>query len=226
MFIFNTQLLMIGIDNTFEFIVVVVSSIIGMLLFAAATQGYWLTRNRWWETVLLLGIVFLIFRPGFLYDRIEAPYEYLDGKKIFEVADKKKEGDSIEFVVAGETLEGTAREYTFTLPLAQGENGKERIANTGLQLDDLFGPMEVAMVLPGNNKQVEAIKNAGVDSGWIVKSVRVETDRLPKQIIFIPLTFLILLMAWMQLNRKKKLELAMDNPIDNMWVSIPKDKKE
>jgi TRAP transporter 4TM/12TM fusion protein len=226
MFIFNTQLLMIGIDNTFEFIVVVVSSIIGMLLFAAATQGYWLTRNRWWETVLLLGIVFLIFRPGFLYDRIEAPYEYLDGKKIFEVADKKKEGDSIEFVVAGETLEGTAREYTFTLPLAQGENGKERIANTGLQLDDLFGPMEVAMVLPGNNKQVEAIKNAGVDSGWIVKSVRVETDRLPKQIIFIPLTFLILLMAWMQLNRKKKLELDMENPIDNMWVSIPKDKKE
>ena len=205
MFIFNTQLLMIGIDNAFEFIVVVISSIIGMLLFAAATQGFWFTKNKWWETILLLGIVFLIFRPGFIYDKIEPPYQYLDGKKIFEVANKKQEGDLIEFVVAGETLEGIEREYTFTLPLAKGENGKERINNTGLQIDDMFGPMEVAMIMPGNNRQVEAIKNAGVDSGWVIKSVRVETDRLPKQIIFIPLAFIITLMAWVQIRRRKLL---------------------
>ncbi len=74
---------------------------------------------------------------------------------------------------------------------------------TGLQLDDMFGPMEVAMVLPGSNKQVEAIKKAGVDSGWIVESVKLERDRLPKQIVLIPVFIAVFLLGWVQIKRKK-----------------------
>jgi TRAP transporter 4TM/12TM fusion protein len=203
MFIFNTQLLMIGIDNTFEFVIVVITSLIGMLLFAAATQGYWLTKNKWWETILLLALTFLMFRPGYIWNKIEPPYNNLAGNKIFEVANNMKKGERLEFMVSGETLEGVQRNFTFGLPLGEGKTGKERIDSTGLQLDNLFGPMEVSMILPGNNKQVEAIKKAGVDSGWIIESVRVERDRLPKQIVLIPVIFFILFMAWLQLRRKK-----------------------
>ncbi|MEA2049126.1 MAG: TRAP transporter permease [Campylobacterota bacterium] len=227
MFIFNTQLLMIGIDNTFEFVVVVISSIIGMLLFAAATQGFWFVKNRWWETILLLALSFLIFRPGFIYDKIEAPYENVPGQEIFKIADNLKQGDILEFVLEGETLEGVNREYTFGLPLAKGETGQERINNTGFQLDNIFGPMEVAMIMAGNNKQVEAIKQAGVDSGWIVKSVRVQRDRLPKQIILIPIFAFVIFMAWLQLKRREKEYEKIDeenNHIDQMWITIPKTK--
>jgi len=206
MFIFNTQLLMIGIDHVFEFVVVVITAIVGMLLFAAATQGFWFTRNRWFETILLLALTFIMFRPGYIWDRIEAPYENVPGKEIFKVADKMKAGERLQFVVSGETLEGRERSYTFGLPLANGETGKERVNSTGLQLDDMFGPMEVSMILPGNNKQVEAIKKAGVDSGWIIESVRVERDRLPKQIVLIPVFGLIFFLAWIQIKRRKKLE--------------------
>ena len=62
-FIFNTQLLMIGIDSVISFISVVTSSVIAILLFAAATQGYWLVKNRLWETVLMLIVAFMFFRP-------------------------------------------------------------------------------------------------------------------------------------------------------------------
>ena len=205
MFIFNTQLLMIGIDNVFEFVVVVVSSIIGMLLFAAATQGFWFVKNRWYETILLLALTFVIFRPGFFYDHIEEPYIYKEGTEIFKVADNMEKGDSIEFVVAGETLEGKQREYTFTLPLADGENGKERINNTGFKIDNMFGPMEVSMILEGNNKQVEAIKRAGVDSGWVIQTVKVENDRLPKQIVLIPAFAFMIFLAMLQIKRRKEL---------------------
>ena len=203
MFIFNTQLLMIGIDNIFEFVIVVVSSIIGMLLFAAATQGFWFTKNRWWETAALLLAAFLIFRPGFLWDKIQEPYEHLPGKEIFKVADKLKEGESIQFMVKGETIEGIQREYTFALPLKKGGTGKEKLDNTGLMLDDLFGPMEVAMIMEGGNKQLEAIKKAGVTSGWIVESVRVEKERLPKQIVLIPVLAFVIFLAAIQLKRRK-----------------------
>ncbi|WP_458700864.1 TRAP transporter permease [Sulfurospirillum sp. 1307] len=208
MFIFNTQLLMIGVDNTFEFIMVVVAAISGMLLFAGATQGFWFDRNKWWETILLLALTFILFRPGFIWDRIEPPYQDLPGKEIFKVADKMKKGDRLTFVVSGETIEGKQRTYTFSLPLEEGKDGKERINNTGFQLDNMFGPMEVAMVNPGHNKQVEAMKKAGVDSGWVIESVEVERDRLPKQIVLIPAYLLVFLLGWNQIRRRKKALLA------------------
>jgi len=205
MFIFNTQLLMIGIGNTFDFVSVVVSAIVGMLLFAAATQGFWFVKNRWWETIMLLLLTFIIFRPGFIWDKIQAPYQHLEGKEIFNVANKMKAGDRLEFVVSGETIEGVERKYTFALPLAEGKNGKERVNNTGFQLDNLFGPMEVSMIVAGHNKQVEAIKKAGVDSGWVIEEVRAKTDRLPKQIILIPAFLIMFFIGWFQVKRRKEL---------------------
>jgi len=209
LFIFNTQLLMIGIDNVFSFVIVVVSSIIAILLFAAATQGYWLVKNRWWETVVLLLVAFMLFRPGYFWDKIDPPFKDIPGTQIFQIADTMEPGESIRFVVEGETLEGIERAYTFLLPLAYGDSGKERVNNTGLQLDDLFGDMEVAMVMPGIsndraiNKQVEAIKVAGVDSGWIITSIQTERKTLPKQIVFIPALLLIGIVGNMQLRRRK-----------------------
>ena len=209
LFIFNTQLLMIGIDNVFSFAIVVVSSIIAILLFAAATQGYWLVKNRWWETVVLLLVAFMLFRPGYFWDKIDPPFKDIPGAQIFQIADTMEPGESIRFVVEGETLEGIERAYTFLLPLAYGDSGKERVNNTGLQLDDLFGDMEVAMVMPGIsndraiNKQVEAIQVAGVDSGWIITSIQTERKTLPKQIVFIPALLLIGIVGTMQLRRRK-----------------------
>ncbi len=209
LFIFNTQLLMIGIDNVFSFALVVVSSIIAILLFAAATQGHWLVKNRWWETVVLLLVAFMLFRPGYFWDKIDPPFKDMPGTQIFQIADTMEPGESIRFVVEGETLEGIKRAYTFLLPLAYGDSGKERVNNTGLQLDDLFGDMEVAMVMPGIsndraiNKQVEAIKVAGVDSGWIITSIQAKRKTLPKQIVFIPALLLIGIVGNMQLRRRK-----------------------
>lgn len=236
MFIFNTQLLMIGIDNVFDFIIVVVSSIIGMLLFAAATQGFWLVKNRWWETIGLLLAAFLIFRPGFVWDEIQAPYTNIEGSKIFEVAKNLKEGEAIHFTVNGETLEGIEKTLTFTLDVGKGETGKEKLDNVGLILDNMFGPMEVAMIMEGSNKQLAAIKKAGVDSGWQVQSVRIENeDRISKHIVLIPVFAFVFFMAWIQLKRKKEHEEKeqeiqseienSDNPINQMWVTLPKDKK-
>ena len=209
LFIFNTQLLMIGIDNVLSFAIVVVSSVIAILLFAAATQGHWLVKNRWWETVVLLLVAFMLFRPGYFWDKIDPPFKDMPGAQIFQIADTMEPGESLRFVVEGETLEGIKRAYTFLLPLAYGDSGKERVNNTGLQLDDLFGDMEVAMVMPGIsndraiNKQVEAIKVAGVDSGWIITSIQAKRKTLPKQIVFIPALLLIGIVGTMQLRRRK-----------------------
>jgi len=154
-------------------------------------------------------VAFMLFRPGYFWDKIDPPFKDMPGAQIFQIADTMEPGESIRFVVEGETLEGIKRAYTFLLPLAYGDSGKERVNNTGLQLDDLFGDMEVAMVMPGIsndraiNKQVEAIKVAGVDSGWIITSIQAKRKTLPKQIVFIPALLLISIVGTMQLRRRK-----------------------
>ncbi|RLA08476.1 MAG: C4-dicarboxylate ABC transporter [Gammaproteobacteria bacterium] len=214
LFIFNTQLLMIGVDSILNLVVVVVSSVMAILLFAAATQGFWLVKSRLWETLVIVLCAFLLFRPGFVWDKVQPPFENLSGKQIFQVADKMQAGDLLQFVVEGETLEEVERSYTFMIPLETGKTGRQRINNTGLQLDDSLGEMEVAMINlgissnTGITKQLESFKKAGVDSGWIIKSVRVKSDRVPKEIVYIPTLALIFFIGFLQIRRKKQQQLS------------------
>jgi len=73
MFIFNTQLLLIGVDSVLDLLLTVFSAVIAILVFSAATQGFWLVKTKWWETLLLLLIAFSMFRPDFWWDKIYPP---------------------------------------------------------------------------------------------------------------------------------------------------------
>ena len=105
-FIFNTQLLMIGIDNVFDFFLTVITAILAMLAFASATQGYFLIKNRIWETVVLLLVAFTFFRPGFWWDMVYEPIVTADSAQIVEIAKASPPGADIQLEVAGVTIEG------------------------------------------------------------------------------------------------------------------------
>ena len=62
LFIFNTELLLIGVDVIHGIFIFIVATV-AMLLFAAATQGWFLARNRVWESVALLLLAFTFFLP-------------------------------------------------------------------------------------------------------------------------------------------------------------------
>ncbi|NLC21213.1 MAG: TRAP transporter permease, partial [Halomonadaceae bacterium] len=64
LFIFNTDLLLIDV-GWLQGVVIFVIATIAMLIFAAGTQGYFLVRSRWYESLLLLLVAFTLFRPGF-----------------------------------------------------------------------------------------------------------------------------------------------------------------
>ena len=53
---------------------VVVTSIIACFSFAAATQHFFLVKNRWWETVAMFVIAFTLFRPDIYRDWFFAPF--------------------------------------------------------------------------------------------------------------------------------------------------------
>ena len=64
MFIFNSQLLLIGVESWWMAAWVMFSGLAAMFAFAGATQGYLAARCRWYETVLLLGVTAVVLQPA------------------------------------------------------------------------------------------------------------------------------------------------------------------
>ncbi len=65
MFIFNTDILLIGITNFFEAIFIFIMTCIGTCAFAGATQGWFIAKNRWYELIGLIVVCGFMFRPYF-----------------------------------------------------------------------------------------------------------------------------------------------------------------
>ena len=204
MFIFNTQLLLMGIDSWWHLLLTIISSVIAMLIFSAATQGWWFTKNKWWETVLLLVLTFTFFRPGFWWDQIYPAKVLYPGTEIAQVTETLHVGESIELIVAGENLEGDFISKTVRLPFEDNATtAEDRIASMGLMLNEVDDRMVVDMVEFGSPAEA-----AGVDFDWEISSVVTKADRPMKEWVFVPALLILFGLAFNQKRRARKEQLS------------------
>jgi len=197
-FIFNPQLLMIDIDHWMEALLVIAISTGAILVFSAATMGWFLTKSRLWESAALLLICFALFRPGYFMDMLYDPYEHRPGKDIFQIAGEIPEGGRLLLRVEGINLEGEDVSKTVSLPLTAAGEGRARINAAG-----------AGMIPMGNDVQIGAIKfgspakRVGLESGYKVTQVLLPADRPSKHLIYIPALALLGVIAWLQWRRRK-----------------------
>ncbi|MDH3475617.1 MAG: TRAP transporter permease, partial [Rhodospirillales bacterium] len=199
MFIFNTQLLMIGIDHWWEFVLTVASAVTAMMVFAAATQGYFLVRSRIWETALLLLVTFTLFRPGFWMDQIYPPLESVAAGQIVQLSEAMPEGARLRVRVTGVDLEGDPVDKTVMLPLGQKASGEARLAEAGVELR-----FEDDKVLIDNIVFGSAAEKAGLDFDWEIAEIKIEADRPAKEWMFIPAGLLLGLVVLLQRGRRRR----------------------
>jgi TRAP transporter 4TM/12TM fusion protein len=81
-FLFNHELLLIGIENFWHGLSVIITSLIGILVFTAATQGWLFNRLRWYEIIVLLFISISLLAPEFILNKFYPKYNYMDLNKI------------------------------------------------------------------------------------------------------------------------------------------------
>ncbi len=74
MFIFNTDLLLIGITTVWQILWIFLTSVVAMFAFAALTQGWFIAKNRWYEGILLGGVAFGLLRPHLVSKYIHIPF--------------------------------------------------------------------------------------------------------------------------------------------------------
>ena len=199
MFIFNTELLMIGIESWYHLLITVVIAITAIMLFAAATQGYFIVRCRKWEIVALLLIAFTLFRPAYWMDQIYAPLESVSATNIYEVAEKMPVDAQIRIRVMGEDIEGREIDKVVMLPLGAAGSGKDRLFEAGLELLIADGKVIVDNVVFGSTAERQKI-----DFDFEIASVEVEADRPAKQWFYLPALIVLGLIIMLQRGRREK----------------------
>ncbi|MDZ7840162.1 MAG: TRAP transporter fused permease subunit [Gammaproteobacteria bacterium] len=102
-FIFNTELLLIGVDSWTVGVTVFLVSLLAIFAFSSLTQGYFLTRVRWYEGVMLAAVCLMLFRPELFMDQIYPDWKKADIEKFVAGELDIPEGRIVRFQVTQET---------------------------------------------------------------------------------------------------------------------------
>ena len=200
LFIFNTDLLLIDVSAAGA-LFVFVAALAAMLMFAAGTMGYFLTRSRLWESAALIAAAFILFRPGFFLDIIAAPFDSRPAVEIFAVAENAPDGGKLRANIRGESIDGDFIDAVYLLPLgAKDGGGKERLRrDAGLVLREEDEKVFVDAVEFG-----KFAEQSGIDFEWEVAAVETPASRLPKEIFYIPAALLAATVVVSQRRRCEK----------------------
>lgn len=202
LFIFNTDLLLINV-TWFQGILVFIVATVAMLLFAAATQGWFLTRNRIWETALLLLIAFTFFRPGFWMDMVVSPYENFPPAQIEQAAEETPTGEDLRLRVSGLNAVGDPVTFTALLPVGEGATGADKLFASGLEYVTNGDEVVIDNVTFGS-----PAAEAGLDWDQKIEVVRAPADQPSKYWMYIPALLILALVVFLQRNRAGRLSPA------------------
>jgi TRAP transporter 4TM/12TM fusion protein len=204
-FIFNTDLLLIDV-TWWQGILVAISATIAILVFTAGTMGYFLTRSRIYESVLLVLVAFALFRPDFFMNRIMPPFADVAPTELVEALSGSHEGQDIRLRIEGPDFDtGGAASTTLVIPSDGSGDGLAMAEGIGLVLMPEDGLMKLDA--PGFGTPAEESLGSFDfygDDPVLVTAIKAPQDQLPKELIFIPALLLLALVALMQRSRASK----------------------
>jgi TRAP transporter 4TM/12TM fusion protein len=211
LFIYEPALILYGVDlgNWFGIataIWIFVTATFAMLLFAAATQGYFLTASRKWESAGLLVVAFTLFVPGFWLDRIQAPFESKPAITLSEVVDGLAPGERVRVVIRGPSFAtGEPTELTLSHSVSSEDPTDNRLQEAGVLL---LPDGEILFLDEPVFGSVYQKKLSGFDF-YLDQKVQVievlsPAKRWPKQIFYIPALALLMIIIVTQRRRQTK----------------------
>ncbi|MFM4796704.1 TRAP transporter permease [Aeromonas caviae] len=195
LFIFNTDLLLINVDFAHGVLIFIVATI-AMLIFAAATQGYFLVKSRWYESVLLLLVAFTLFRPGFWMDMLHDPYRDAAPAELVQTMGQVEAESTLRLRMEGEDAVGKLRRFTVLLPVPSGVSGEDRLAKLGIQTYEQDGKILIDTVTFGSQAA-----DLGLEMDQQILSVKAPTERWPKELMWLPGFLLFGAVVWLQRRR-------------------------
>jgi len=193
-FLFNHELLLIGVEDIWHALLVIVTSLIGILIFTAATQRWFFNKLQWYEIIVFLFISISLLSPEFVLNKFYPKYNYKDINQIQLLElDPKKE---VRFKV--------------TRPSEYGERYKlfvieKNTFETKFNLDEYGISLikEEKRIVVDTLKWNGKAKKSGFETGDFISEFKVENlDRPNKRIIYPLAILLLIIFGYLNYRRK------------------------
>ncbi len=198
-FIFNPQILMIDIAGIWHFVLVVGCAVLAMMAFCAAMQGFFLARNRMWETVVLLLVCFTLFRPQFWMDQFIPPRVDAPPGGIARLIEGTAGAGTLQIRVLTTDISGDDVSKVVRLGFAAEGDARRRLAASGLGLSGLTGEPVVTGVRPGSEAARLKLR-----PGDRIEAVILPNPRPEPFLFALPALALLALVALLQRRRARR----------------------
>ena len=192
-FLFNHELLLMGIENIWHALLVIATSLIGILIFTAATQGWFINKLRWYEIIIFLVISISFLSPDFVLNKFYPKYNYLDINKIQNIKIDANKETRIKVTRVSEYGERyklfVIKKNTFESDFNLEEYGISLLKDNGKVLVDIIKWNGIA-------------KKSGIEMGDYITELKIENANRPNKIIVYPIA-LFLLLVFGYLNKRR-----------------------
>tara|TARA_B110001450_G_scaffold106248_1_gene100586 strand:- start:590 stop:2908 length:2319 start_codon:yes stop_codon:yes gene_type:complete len=193
-FLFNHELLLIGVENIWHGIVVIFTSLAGILVFTSATQGWFINKLKWYEIIVFLLISISLLSPEFVLNKFYPKYDYKNINEIHLL--KLNPNKEVRFKVTRPSSYG--ERYKLFVINKDTFKTKFSIEDYGLNLINK-GDKVIIDTLQWNGKA----KKSGFETGDFISEVKIENLDRPHKGIVYPIAILLLIIFG-YLNYKRK----------------------
>jgi hypothetical protein len=198
-FLFNHELLLIGVENIWHALLVIITSLIGILVFTAATQKWFFSKMRWYEVIIFLFISLSFLNPDFVLNKFYPKFDYSQLQiNNLEMVNLKPNRD-VHIKVTRRTEYGD-RYKLFVIKKGSFDKNYS-LEDYGISLIDQEGRMIIDTV-----KWNGLAKKSGIEMGDIISEFKVENLNRPNKAIIYPFA-LILLLGFGFLNYKRERDI-------------------
>jgi TRAP transporter 4TM/12TM fusion protein len=194
-FLFNHELLLIGIENIWHGLLVIITSLIGILVFTSATQGWFINRLKWYEIIIFLIVSISLLTPEFILNKFYPKYNYKDINQIHLIKlDSNKES-----------------RFKVTRPSNYGERYKLFVIKKNtFETDYNLEQYGIKLVRKENRVVVDALqwngqaKKNGFETGDYISEFKIENEDRPNKRIIYPIAILLLIIfGYLNFRRKE-----------------------
>ena len=187
--------MLIGIQSIWHGLIVIITSLIAILVFTAATQGWFINKMKWYEVIVFILISMSLFRPDNVLDKFYPMYEYTQ-LKISNLQFINLEPDRDVHIRVTRRTEYGDRYKLFVI---KKENFSENysLEDYGVNLVDKEGRVTIEAL-----KWNGIAKKSGIETGDVISEFKIENLERPNKAIVYPFV-LMLLSGFGYLNYKR-----------------------
>jgi TRAP transporter 4TM/12TM fusion protein len=195
-FLFNHELLLIGVENIWHALLVIVTSLIGILVFTAATQRWFINRLRFYEIIAFLIISISFLAPDYVLNKFYPKFneQKLSARAIQDLTFNPEREVHIKIT----RLTGYGERYKLFVIDKNKFKNNYNLEKYGINLIDQNNKLIIDKL---NSKG--AAKNSGIQIGDIISSFKIENSKRPNKRVVYPFA-LIFLLIFGYLNYKRK----------------------